>query len=116
MTPLHVHRDADQTMYVLEGEFRLYLPGKELVAGPGDCVHGPANVPHTEKITSSVPVRLVEVVAPAGFEDFVRAAGEPATELTLPPPSFPEPDLERLARLADEIANVEILGPPGQLP
>jgi mannose-6-phosphate isomerase-like protein (cupin superfamily) len=115
MTPLHVHRDADQTMCVLEGELTLFLPGKTLVAGPGEVVYGPMNVPHTEQVTSPGPVRLLGVTTPAGFERFVVAAGRPAAELTLPPASLPPVDFELLARIAAE-HRIEVLGPPGALP
>ena len=112
-TPLHVHKDADQTMYVLEGEFTLYLPGKKIVTRPGEVVHGPKGVPHTENITSSQPVRLIEIVAPAGFEDFVAEVGRPADEPTLPDPPLALPDdIEEIAARHE----IEILGPPGELP
>jgi hypothetical protein len=55
------------------------------------------------------------VNSPSGFEDFVAAAGEPAAELTLPPPAQEPPDMERVAALAAE-HGIEILGPPGALP
>ena len=115
MTPLHVHRRADQTMYVLEGELTLFLPGRTLVAGPGEVLHGPMNIPHTEQVTSPGPVRLLGVITPAGFERFVAAAGRPAEALTLPPASLPPVDLELLSRLASE-HDIEVLGPPGALP
>jgi mannose-6-phosphate isomerase-like protein (cupin superfamily) len=115
MTPLHVHRRADQSHYVLEGEQTFYLPGSSLAAGPGECLYGPRNVPHTERVTSAEPVRYVEVNSPAGFEEFIVAAGELAAELRLPPPDRPPPDFERLAALAAE-QDIEILGPPGELP
>ena len=115
MTPLHVHKRGDQTMYIIEGELTLFLPGRTLVAGPGEVVHGPMNVPHTEQVTSPTPVRLLEVVAPAGFERFVAAAGQPAGALTLPPTSLPPVDLELLSRLASE-HDIDVLGPPGALP
>ena len=115
MTPLHVHRRADQTMYVLDGELTLFLPGATIVAGPGEIAHGPMNVPHTEQVTSSGPVRLVEVNAPAGFEHFVVAAGQPAAARTLPPDSLAPVDFELLTRLASD-HDIEVLGPPGMLP
>ena len=115
MTPLHVHRRADQTMYVLEGELTLFLPGRTLVAGPGEVVHGPMDVPHTEQVTSPGPVRLLGVTTPAGFEQFVAAAGQPAADLTLPPASLPPVDFQVLARLA-AAHGIEVLGPPGALP
>jgi mannose-6-phosphate isomerase-like protein (cupin superfamily) len=114
-TPLHVHRRADQTLYVLEGELTLHLPGKSVAIGPGECAYGPLNVPHTDHITSAEPARVLVVNSPAGFQEFVIAAGQPAAELTLPPPDEAPPDLERLAALAAE-HHIELLGPPGSLP
>jgi len=114
-TPLHVHRRADQTQYVLDGQLTVYLPGQSLVLRPGECVYSPMNTPHTEHVTSAEPVRLLVVNSPPGFEKFVVAAGKPAAELTLPPPDQQAPDIERLAALAAE-HDIELLGPPGSLP
>lgn len=114
-TPLHVHRDSDQTQYVLEGELTVYLPGRSHVLGPGECVNTPRGVPHTEQVTSPGPARLLDVNAPTGFDEFVAAAGEPAAELTLPPADRPLPDVERFNAIAAEHA-IEVLGPPGSLP
>ncbi len=114
-TPLHVHTDADQTHYVCEGELTVYLPGTSVVVGAGECVTTPMNVPHTECVTSAAPARVLDVNAPAGFDEFVAAAGEPAGMLTLPPADQPAPDMERLAALATE-HDIQVLGPPGSLP
>jgi mannose-6-phosphate isomerase-like protein (cupin superfamily) len=114
-TPLHVHRRADQTQYVLEGELTVHLPGQSLVLGTGNCVYSPMNTPHTEHVTSTAPVRLLVVNSPAGFEKFIVAAGKPAAELTLPPQDQPPPELERLAALA-AAHDIDVLGPPGSLP
>jgi mannose-6-phosphate isomerase-like protein (cupin superfamily) len=114
-TPLHVHRDADQTQYVLEGKLTVYLPNRSLVLGPGECVNTPMNVPHTEHVTSAVPARVLDVNAPAGFDTFIATAGEPATELTLPAAEGPLPDVERLAAIAADY-RIELLGRPGDLP
>jgi quercetin dioxygenase-like cupin family protein len=115
MTPLHVHRRESQTMYVLEGEVTVWLPGESHVLRAGDCIHQPAGVPQTERTTSAGPARVLDVGLPAGFEKFVEAAGQPTSELTLPPADQPEPDVERLAALAAE-HHIELLGPPGALP
>jgi hypothetical protein len=42
----------------------------------------------------------------------MRAVGEPAAALTLPPPPTTPPDVERLTAVAAEYG-IEILGPPG---
>jgi mannose-6-phosphate isomerase-like protein (cupin superfamily) len=114
-TPLHVHTRSDQTHYVLEGEVALHLPGQSVVVGPGECSYGPTNVPHTENVISDQPARVLVLNSPAGFDEFVAAAGQPATELTLPTPDQPPPDIERLAAIAAQ-HDIEILGPPGTLP
>jgi mannose-6-phosphate isomerase-like protein (cupin superfamily) len=114
-TPLHTHSRADQTMYVLDGELTVHLPGRTAVAGPGDCIHGPMGVPHAEHVTSAVPVRMVEVNAPAGFERFVAAVGRPASEPALPDPPLELGDPEVLTAVAAE-HGIEVLGPPGALP
>jgi mannose-6-phosphate isomerase-like protein (cupin superfamily) len=114
-TPLHVHKASDQTQYVLEGELTVHLPGESFLLGPGECLNTPMNVPHTECVTSAAPARVLDVNAPAGFDEYVAAAGEPAAELTLPPPDRPPPDAARLSALAAE-HEIEVLGPPGSLP
>jgi mannose-6-phosphate isomerase-like protein (cupin superfamily) len=115
MTPLHVHHRDSQTVYVLEGEVTIWLPGRAHVLRPGACIYQPAGVPHTERVTSAEPARVLDVNSPAGFDEFVAAAGERAAALTLPPADHPEPDLERLAALAAE-HDIELLGPPSSLP
>ena len=115
-TPLHVHRSASQTEYVLEGELTVYHPGRSTVLGPGECIHNPAGIPRTECVTSDGPARVLDVSVPAGFDEFVIAAGEPATEQRLPAAGSPEPDFDRLAALAADLADIELLGEPGALP
>jgi mannose-6-phosphate isomerase-like protein (cupin superfamily) len=95
--PLHVHRNADELYYVLEGELTVHLPGRTMQRSAGGLVYGPRGVPHTHEVTSETPARILEVNSPAGFEDFVAAAGEPAQERTLPPHP---PDLSRAIELA----------------
>lgn len=110
--PLHVHRDADELYYVLEGEVTVRFPGRVVRRRPGSWVYCPRRVPHAYEVTSRKPARLLYVGSPAGFEEFVAAAGEPARELTLPPG---EPDIARAIALAPEYG-IDILGPPGAVP
>ena len=117
MTPLHVHHAESQTTYVLEGEATIYLPDGPQVLGPGDCLYQPRGVPHTEKITSDVAARVLDIYAPAGFERFIESAGRETEGLHLPP-AAESPDEARtteLTALAQELG-IELLGPPGALP
>jgi quercetin dioxygenase-like cupin family protein len=110
-SPLHVHRREDEWFYVTEGELTFWAGGRVSAAPAGSFVFGPRNVPHTFEVASE-RARFLLVVEPAGFEGFVRAVGEPAGALTIPPPPADPPDMARLAALAAE-HGVEFLGPPG---
>jgi quercetin dioxygenase-like cupin family protein len=113
--PPHVHREQDEGFYVLEGELTLYTPDAEVVLGPGEFLNAVHGVPHSYRVTSPGPARWLVAASPAGFEEFVEAFGEPAGELSLPPPSEEPPDVDRLVALAAE-HGIDILGPPGMLP
>jgi quercetin dioxygenase-like cupin family protein len=110
-SPLHVHRREDEWFYVIEGELTLWVGGEVIVAGAGAFVYGPRDVPHTFTV-SSEQARFLLVTEPAGFEQFVRALSEPATELVIPPPPTEPPDVAAMAAKAAE-HGLEILGPPG---
>jgi quercetin dioxygenase-like cupin family protein len=110
-SPLHVHRREDEWFYVMEGELTFWVGGETIVAPAGSFVYGPRDIPHTFLVTSD-EARFLLVVEPAGFEGFVRAVGEPAKELVIPPPPDGPPDMEKMTALAAELG-VEILGPPG---
>ena len=112
--PPHVHRTDDEGFYVLEGELTLYTPDAEVVLGPGQFFNAAHGVPHTYRVTSAGPARWLAAASPAGFEEFVEAFGEPADELSLPPPGE-SPDVDRLVAVAAE-HGIDILGPPGMLP
>jgi len=110
-SPLHVHHKEDEWFYVIDGELTFWVGGQVITAPAGSFVYGPREVPHTF-IVSSEQARFLLVVEPAGFEGFVRALGEPAQELVIPPPATEPPDVAAMAALAAEYG-IEILGPPG---
>lgn len=72
--PAHAHTDEDDSFYVLEGELTFLLRDGELSAGPGTFVLVPPGVEHTFANRGDVPVRMVNVHAPAGFDR--RLAGD----------------------------------------
>jgi uncharacterized RmlC-like cupin family protein len=43
-----------------------------LVAGPGDLVTKPRGIPHAFWNAGDEPARLLELISPAGFEDYFR--------------------------------------------
>lgn len=110
-SPLHVHGREDEWFYVLDGELTFWVGGEVSVAPAGTFVFGPKGIPHTF-IVSSEEARFLLVTEPAGFEQFMRAVGEPAARLEIPPPATEPPDVAALTAAAAEYG-IEIVGPPG---
>jgi mannose-6-phosphate isomerase-like protein (cupin superfamily) len=113
MPPLHVHRREDETFYVLEGHLSLHLPDGSIELGPGQAALAPRDVPHVYRVESPT-ARWLGIAAPAGFDEFVREAGETAPEDVLPPEGRVH-DPGRLAEIAASYG-IDLLGPPGMLP
>lgn len=113
MPPLHVHHRDDETFYVLDGEVRLFIGDQQTVVRAGQAALAPKGIPHVYRVESN-GARWLVVTSPAGFEQFVRNASEPAPSDELPPAGRPV-DPAALAQAAAEYG-VEILGPPGMLP
>jgi mannose-6-phosphate isomerase-like protein (cupin superfamily) len=68
--PLHRHNREDEYSYVLEGRMGALLGDDVLEAGPGDLVFKPRNEWHTFWNAGDEPCRILEIIAPAGFERF----------------------------------------------
>jgi len=68
--PLHRHTREDEYSFVIEGRMGALLGDEELVAGPGDLVFKPRNQWHTFWNAGDEPARILEIIAPAGFEKF----------------------------------------------
>ena len=68
--PLHRHNREDEYSFVLEGRMGALLGDEVLEAGPGDLVHKPRGQWHTFWNAGDEPCRILEIIAPAGFEKF----------------------------------------------
>jgi mannose-6-phosphate isomerase-like protein (cupin superfamily) len=106
---LHVHRNLDDSLYVLRGRMAWRCGDETLVTGPGDYVALPAGVPHTFFVLDNQPVTFLQTHADDSFLRFIRAVGVHATGPTLPPPSVM--DREAVLKAASETGQ-PILGPP----
>jgi quercetin dioxygenase-like cupin family protein len=110
-SPLHVHSREDEWFYVIEGELTFWVGGETIVAPAGSFVFGPKGIPHTFMVGSE-EARFLLVTEPAGFERFMRAVGEPAERLEIPPAATEPPDVAALTAAAAEYG-ISITGPPG---
>ena len=68
--PLHLHTREDEYSFVLEGRMGALLGDDVVEAGPGDLVFKPRDQWHTFWNAGEEPCRILEIIAPAGFEQF----------------------------------------------
>jgi mannose-6-phosphate isomerase-like protein (cupin superfamily) len=70
--PLHRHTREDEYSYVLQGRMGALLGDDVVEAGPGELVFKPRNQWHTFWNAGDEPCRILEIISPAGFENFFR--------------------------------------------
>jgi mannose-6-phosphate isomerase-like protein (cupin superfamily) len=70
--PLHRHTREDEYSYVVEGRMGALLGDEVVYAEPGDLVHKPRNQWHTFWNAGDEPCYILEIISPAGFEDFFK--------------------------------------------
>jgi quercetin dioxygenase-like cupin family protein len=97
--PFHRHRCEDEVFIVLNGQMTIYQPGVAIKVPAGSAVLAARDVPHTYQVSNDGPARWLVLAAPAGFDAFLVALGEPARALTLPVGTGP-PDPEKFASIA----------------
>jgi quercetin dioxygenase-like cupin family protein len=106
-TPLHIHPQVDETLYMLEGEIRLHIDGHEQRVGSGDVAMTPRGVPHAFLVTSET-ARILFLETPGTSEAFYLGASETATtDLEALAPV----DFARVRASAERNGGIEILGP-----
>ena len=81
--PMHRHSNEDEFTYVLAGSFAAVADGHEVSAGPGDLVFKPRGQWHTFWNPGDVPTRVLEMISPAGLEQFFRLVDAPEAEQDL---------------------------------
>lgn len=74
--PLHIHHDAAEAFYVLEGEYVMFLDEREVACPAGSFVFIPAGTRHGFRV-GNVPSRKLNLFFPAamvGYFDELSAA------------------------------------------
>lgn len=70
--PMHRHANEDEYSFVLEGRIGALLGDKAVTAGPGTLIFKPRNQWHTFWNAGDGPAKMLEIISPAGFEQFFR--------------------------------------------
>ena len=107
-TPLHVHADEDEALYVLEGEILVHIDGTEHRVGARGFAMAPRGVPHAFVVTSPT-ARVLTLQTPGSAEAFYRAASEPADADS--DPAGPV-DFNRVRAAAESAGGMKVIGPP----
>jgi hypothetical protein len=69
---MHTHAREDEYSYVLEGRVGFQLGDEVREAGPGEVVAKPRGVPHAFWNPGDESAKLLEIISPAGFEEYFR--------------------------------------------
>jgi quercetin dioxygenase-like cupin family protein len=74
--PLHIHRDAAEAFYVLEGEYNIFIEDREASCPAGSFIFIPAGIPHGFRVgrVASRKLNLYTPAAMVGYFDDVAAA------------------------------------------
>ncbi|BBO76004.1 hypothetical protein DSCW_34210 [Desulfosarcina widdelii] len=70
--PLHRHHNEDEYSYVIEGRLGALLGEEVVIAETGAWVIKPRNQWHTFWNAGETPCEIIEIISPAGFENYFR--------------------------------------------
>lgn len=70
VVPDHVHRDAEELFYMVEGELLVKVGERELIVGPGDLVLVPRGVVHAHSNRAELSTRWLTMFSPSGTEGY----------------------------------------------
>jgi mannose-6-phosphate isomerase-like protein (cupin superfamily) len=76
LVPPHLHTREDEYSIVTAGEIGFRSGDREVVLGAGGYITKPRGELHTMWNAGSVPARMIEIISPAGFENFFAAMTE----------------------------------------
>ena len=89
--PLHVHYTEDEGFYVVEGSITVQLGDELIEVGAGEHAYGPHGIPHRFTVGPD-GARMLWILAPGGFEDFIEEVSVPAETPTVPPAHILPPE------------------------
>lgn len=83
--PPHIHEDADEAIYVLEGTLEMRVGEQRLTGAAGAVMLVPRGTLHALANPGPGPARMLIILSPPGYEDFWREMAELRARLGGPP-------------------------------
>jgi len=83
--PLHRHNREDEYTFVLEGSVGALLGDEVVIGKPGDLIFKPRGQWHTFWNAGDEPARILEIISPAGFEQFFAELDDLGGAMQAPP-------------------------------
>lgn len=77
--PLHLHRNEDEWLYVLEGAVTFHVGGQDHLGTAGAFVSFPRAIPHTFSVETPA-ARFLVINTPGGFEHIFEHQPKPPEE------------------------------------
>jgi mannose-6-phosphate isomerase-like protein (cupin superfamily) len=101
-SPIHIHHNEDECVFVMEGTMLFVCGDQQWESGPGTWVRMPKDVPHGIRAMGDTPVRFLEFFLPAGLEHLFNKL--PETKLDT------RPDMAKILAVAKRYG-LEFVGP-----
>jgi mannose-6-phosphate isomerase-like protein (cupin superfamily) len=99
--PLHIHHDAAEAFYVLEGEYIVFLEGREISCPTGSFIFIPVGMPHGFRV-SNLASRKLNFYMPAAMVGYFEELSDAIRN--------GDPDPPDVSQIADKYS-MEVIGP-----
>ncbi len=84
----HRHTREDEYSIVTQGEIGFRSGDREVVLGPGGYIAKPRGELHAMWNAGTAPARMIEIISPAGFENFFREVADMSAAGVTEPAEF----------------------------
>ena len=109
--PPHIHSHDDEAFFVLDGEITFQIGDQKIAAKAGSFVQGPRGIAHTFMNTGKSPARMLVLIMPSGFENFVKEFAQPVPSFASPAIPVTQAEIDKLLATAPKYG-IQILPPP----
>lgn len=76
--PLHIHHDASESFYVIEGAYTMHVDGRDFQCPAGSFIYVPRGTPHTFRVLNAGS-RKLNLYAPSAMEGYFEELSQALT-------------------------------------